>query len=58
MSIHRLLKRLFSVFCGGKALNGNVIHFVFDLTCYITGEPWVNFLNFIRKISTGLPIAI
>ena len=52
MSIHRLLMRLFSAFCGGKALNGNVKHFVFDLTCNITGDPGVNFLNFIWKISS------
>ena len=39
MSIHRLLMRLFSAFCGGKALNGNVKHFVFDLTCDVTGDP-------------------
>ena len=39
MSIHRLLMRLFSAFCGGNALNGNVKHFVFDLICDVTGDP-------------------
>ena len=52
MSIHRLLMRLFPAFCGGKALNGNVKHFVFDLTCNVTGDPEVKFLNFIWKISS------
>ena len=31
----------------GKALNGNVKHFVFDLTCDVTGDLDVKFLNFI-----------
>ena len=35
MSIHMLLMRLFPAFFGGKALNGNVKHFVFDLTCEV-----------------------
>ena len=52
MSIHRLLMRLFPAFCGGKALNGNVKHFVFDLTCDVTGDPEVKFVNFIWKISS------
>ena len=52
MSIHRLLMCLFSAFCGGKALNGNVKHFVFDLTCDVTGDPEVKFYNFIWKISS------
>ena len=47
MSIHRLLMRLFPAFCLGKALNGNVKHFVFDLTCDVTGDLEVKFLNFI-----------
>ena len=50
MSIHRLRVRLFSVFCGVKALNGNVKHFVFDLTCEVTGDPGVKFFDFIWKI--------
>ena len=33
--------------CGGKALNGNVKHFVFDLTCDVTDDLEVKFLNFI-----------
>ena len=36
----------------GKASNGNVKHFVFDLTCDVTGDPEVKFLNFISKISS------
>ena len=39
MSIHRLLLRLLWAFCGGKALNGNVKHFVFDLTYNVIGDP-------------------
>ena len=31
----------------GKAFNGNVKHFVFDLTCDVTGDLEVKFLNFI-----------
>ena len=46
MSIHRLLMRLFPAFCLGKA-NGNVKHFVFDLTCDVTGDLEVKFLNLI-----------
>ena len=30
----------------------NVKHFVFDLTCNVTGDLEVNFLNSIRKISS------
>ena len=45
MSIHRLLMRLFPAFCGGKALNGSVKHFVFDLNWDVTGDPEVKFLN-------------
>ena len=52
MSIHRLLMCLFSAFCGGEALNGNVKHFVFDLTCDVTGDTGVKFFNFIWKISS------
>ena len=52
MSIHRLHMRLFPAFCLGKALNGNVKHFVFDLTCDVTGILEVKFLNFIWKISS------
>ena len=52
MSIHRLLMRLFSAFCGGKALNGNVKHFVFDLTCDVTDDPEVIFFKLIWKISS------
>ena len=52
MSIHRLLMRLFPAFCGGKALNGNVKHFVFYLTCDVTGDLEVKFLNFIWKTSS------
>ena len=51
MSIHRLLMRLFSAFFGRKTLNGNVKHFVFDLTCDVTCDPGVKFSNFIWKIS-------
>ena len=43
---------LFPAFCLGKALNGNVKHFVFDLTCDVTGDLEVKFLNFIWKISS------
>ena len=35
-----------------KPLNGNVKHFVFDLTCDVTGDLEVKFLNFIWKISS------
>ena len=52
MLIHRLLRRLFPAFCGGKALNGNVKHFVFDLTCDVTGDPGIKFLSFIWKMSS------
>ena len=52
MSIHRLLMRLFPAFCLGKALNGNVKHFLFDLTCDVTGDLEVKFSNFIWKISS------
>ena len=52
MSINRLLMRLFPAFCLGKALNGNVKHFVFDLTCDVTGDIEVKFLNLIWKISS------
>ena len=52
MSIHRLLMRLFPAFCLGKALNGNVKHFVFDLTYDVTGDLEVKFLNLIWKISS------
>ena len=52
MSIHRLLMRLFSAFCGEKALNGNAKHFVFDLTCDVTSDPGVKVFNFIRNISS------
>ena len=52
MSIHRLLMRLFPAFCLGKALNGNVKHFVFDLACDVTADPGVNFFNFIWKIAS------
>ena len=46
MSIHRLLMRLFSAFCGGKANgNGNDKHFVFDLICDVTGDPGVKFFQ-------------
>ena len=37
---------LFPAFYLGKALNGNVKHFVFDLTCDVTGDLEVKFLNF------------
>ena len=50
MSIHRLLMRLLPAFCGGKALNENVKHFVFDLTCDVTGDLEVKFLNFVWKV--------
>ena len=53
MSIHRLLMRLFSAFCGGKALNGNFKHFVFDLTCDVPGDHGVKFFNLIWKISSS-----
>ena len=39
------IMRLFSAFCGGMALNGNVKHFVFDLTCDVTGDPEVKFVQ-------------
>ena len=39
--------RLFPAFCGGKVLNGNVKHLVFDLTCNDTGDPGVIFFNLI-----------
>ena len=47
MSIHMLLMRLFSAFCGGKTLNGNVKHFVFDLTWDVTGDSGVKFFNLV-----------
>ena len=46
MSIHRIFFRFFSAFCGGKVLNGNVKHFVFDLTCDVTGDNEVKIFNF------------
>ena len=52
MSIHRLLMRLFSAFCGGKQ-NGNLKHVVFDLTCDVTGDPRVQFFNSIWNISSS-----
>ena len=52
MSIHRLLMCLFLAFCLGKALNGNVKHFVFDLTFDVTGDLEVKFLNLIWNISS------
>ena len=42
---------LFSAFCGGKALNGNVKHFAFDLTCDVVGKPEVK----ICFLSTSFP---
>ena len=52
MPIHRLLMRLFSAFCGGKALNGDVKHFVFNLTCDVTGDAGLKFFNVFWKISS------
>ena len=53
MSIYGLLMRLFSAFCGRKALNGNAKHIVIDLTCDVTGDTGVKFLNFIWNILSG-----
>ena len=58
MSIHRLFMRLFPAFCGGKALNGNVKHFVFDLTCDAKGEPEVKFLTVSERSRPDLSIAV
>ena len=57
MSIHRLLIRLFSAFCGEKALNGNVKHFVFDLICDVTGDPGKIFATSSERCP-GLSIAV
>ena len=57
MSIHRLLIHLFSAFCGGKGLNGKVKHFVFDLTCDVTGDSELNFLTSSERCRPGLSIA-
>ena len=58
MSIHRLLMRLFPAFCGGKALNGNVKRFVFDLTCDVTYDPEVKFSTLSERSRPGLSIAV
>ena len=57
MSIHRLLVRLFSAFCGGRALDGNVKHFVFDLTCDVIGDPEVIKICFPRQVVQGYQTA-
>ena len=49
---------LFSAFCGGKALNGNVKHFVFDLTCDVTGDSVVKLFNSFERSGPGLSIAV
>ena len=54
MSIPWLLMRLLSAFCGGKALNGNVKHFVFDLTCDVIGDPDVVNVSFPSTSFPGL----
>ena len=43
MSIHM------PAFCGGKALNENVKHFVFDLTCHVTCDSRVKFFKLYLK---------
>ena len=58
MSIHMLLMRLFTAFCGGKAFNANVKHFVFDLTCDVTGDPGSNFTTLFERSRPGLSIAV
>ena len=58
MSIHMLLMRLLSAFCGGKALNVNVKHFVFDLTCDVTADPGFIFLTSSERYRPGLSIAV
>ena len=54
ISIHRLLMRLLSVFCGGKALNGNAKHFVFDLTCDVIGDQEVVKICFQSRSFPGI----
>ena len=62
MSIGRLLMRLFSAFCGGKALNGNVKHFVWpDLTCDLTGDsgtPGQIFPLHLKDLVQGSPLPV
>ena len=54
MSIHMLLMGLLSPFRGGKALNGNVKRFVFDLTCDVIGDPEVIHICFPLASFSGL----
>ena len=57
MSIHRLLMRLFPAFCGRKTLNGNVKHFVFDLTCDFTGDLEVKFFKlYLKDLVQAFPL--
>ena len=46
--------RLLSVFCGEKAFNGNIKHFVFGLTCDVIGDPEVIKICFPWIIIPGL----
>ena len=56
-SIHRLLMRLFPAFCLGKALNGNIKHFVFDLTCDVTGDLEVKFFKlYLKDLVQAFPL--
>ena len=54
MTIHSLLMRLLSAFCGGKALNGNVKHFVltWPVTTHVT--PGSNFSTSPGRSRPGL----
>ena len=49
--------RLFSTFCGGNALNGNVKHFVFDLTCDVTDDPGSNFQLHLKDLVQDSPLS-
>ena len=54
MSIHRLLMRLFSEFCGGKAINGKCQTFCVWPDLWRHRWPRGQFFNFIWKISSRL----
>ena len=51
--------RLFLAFSGGKALNVNVKHFVFYLTCDVTGDPGSNiFQPDLKDLVQGSPLPV
>ena len=57
MSIHGLFMRIFSAFRGGNALHINAKHFVFDLSCDVTGDLEVNlFLVCLIYLVQGYPV--